>query len=221
MTEPERRLTFDSTSAGAMFMRQVGGPVLVGWMLAELGTSTASVRLPDVAIRPQHPVRQTTAGAPVVLSAPAGAAIAELRRLSGFTWDQLARIFNVSRRSLHFWASGKAMAATNEEHLQRLLSVVRKIDRGSAGANRAALLSAREDGSLPFDLLVAGDYDRVLSLLGPNEARRVLPPTLSEGARASRAPRSPDELVGALQNRIHREGGTARAARSVRVRGGG
>src|SRR5258705_499244 len=81
--------------------------------------------------------------------------------------------------------------------------------------------SVREDGSLPFDLLAAGDYESVLSLLGPNEARRVVPPKLSEGARAARAPRRPDELVGALQNRIHREGGTARAARSVRVRGGG
>ena len=110
------------------------------------------------------------------------------------------------------------MAATNEEHLQRLLSVVRKIDRGSASANRAALLGVREDGSLPLDLLAAGDYDRVLSLLGPNEGRRMLPPKLSEGARASR---SPDQLVEALQDRIHREGGTARAARSVRVRGGG
>jgi transcriptional regulator with XRE-family HTH domain len=190
-------------------------------MLAGLGTSTAYAFPPDQVICPLHPVEQTTAGGSIIVAAPAGAAIGELRRLSGFTWDQLARIFNVSRRSLHFWASGKAMAATNEEHLQRLLSVVRKIDRGSAGANRAALLSAREDGSLPFDLLVAGDYDRVLSLLGPNEARRVLPPKLSEGARAARAPRSPHELVGALQNRIHREDGTARAARSVRVRGGG
>jgi len=63
------------------------------------------------------------------------------------------------------------MAPGNHEHLQRLLSVVRKIDRGSASANRAALLNVREDGSLLFDLLAAGDYERVLSLLGPG--RRV------------------------------------------------
>jgi DNA-binding transcriptional regulator YiaG len=204
-----------------MLVRQVGAPVLVGCMLAGFGTSTAYAFPPDQVMRSQHPVEQTTAGRSIIVAAPAGAAIGELRRLSGFTWDQLARIFNVSRRSLHFWASGKAMAATNEEHLQRLLSVVRKIDRGSASANRAALLSVREDGSLPLDLLAAGDYDRVLSLLGPNEGRRMLPPKLSEGARAARAPRGPDELVGVLQDRIHREGGTARVARSVRVRGGG
>jgi hypothetical protein len=97
---------------------------------------------------------------------------------------------------------------------------MRKIDRGSASANRALLLGVREDGSLPFDLLAAGDYDRVLSLLGPGEARHVSPSKLSEEARAARAPRPPEELVGALQDRIHRDGGTARIAKSVRVRSG-
>jgi DNA-binding transcriptional regulator YiaG len=165
----------------------------------------------------QRPVEHTTAGAAVVVAEPAGAAIGELRRLSGFTWDQLARIFNVSRRSLHFWASGKPMAPSNEEHLQRLLSVVRKIDRGSASANRAALLGVREDGSLPFDLLAAGDYERVLSQLGQGKARRAAPPKLSEEARAARAPRPPEELVGALQNRIHPTSGRLRAAKAIAV----
>jgi len=127
--------------------------VLVGRILAELGTSTAYARSRDMVSRSERPVEQTTAGASVLLAEPAAAAIGELRRLSGFTWDQLARLFNVSRRSLHFWASGKPMAPSNEEHLQRLLAVFRKIDRGSASANRTALLGVREDGSLPFDLL--------------------------------------------------------------------
>ena len=46
-------------------------------------------------------------------------------------------------------------------------------------------------------------------------------PRLSEEARAARAPRPPEELVGALQDRIHREPGAFRAAKSVRVRNGG
>ena len=220
MTSIEPRSTFDSTSAaGAMLMRRVREPVLVvGCMLAGLGTSTAYAYVQHMVPPSQRPVEQTTAGTPVVIAERAGAAIGELRRLSGFTWHQLARIFNVSRRSLHFWASGKPMAPSNEEHLQRLLSVVRKIDRGSASANRALLLGVREDGSIPFDLLTAGDYERVLSLLGLGEARRVSPPKLSDEARAARAPAAPEQLVGALQDRIHRASGTARAAKSVRVR---
>jgi transcriptional regulator with XRE-family HTH domain len=218
MISLDMRPAFDSTSAaGAMLMRQVREPDLVGCMLAELGTSTAYARPPDMVLRSQRPVEQTTAGASVFVAEPAGAAIGELRRLSGFTWEQLARLFNVSRRSLHFWASGKPMAPSNEEHLQRLLAVVRKIDRGSASANRTALLGVREDGSLPFDLLAAGDYDRVLWLVGPGGARRVSPPKLSEEARAARAPRPPEDLVGALQDRIHATSGRLLAAKAVRI----
>lgn len=223
MTNLEMRPSFDSTSAaGAMLMRRPREPVLVGCMLAGQGTSTAYATPQDVLRRSQRSMEQTTAGAgAVVLSAqPPGPAIGELRRLSGLTWDQLARIFSVSRRSLHFWASGKPMAPSNEEHLQRVLAAVRKIDRGAASANRTALLGVRENGSIPFDLLVAGEYEGFVSLVGPCEAQRVAPPKLSEEARAARAPRPPEELVGALQDRVHHESGALRAAKSVKVRSG-
>ncbi|MCU0692925.1 MAG: hypothetical protein MUF54_16115 [Polyangiaceae bacterium] len=216
MTSLEIRPTFDSTSAaGAMLIRHVREPVLVGCILAGLGTSTAHALPQDSVWRSQPSVEQTTAGAVVLSARPAGATIGELRRLSGLTWDQLARVFNVSRRALHFWASGKPMAPSNEEHLQRALAVMRRIDRGSASANRTALLGVREDGSIPFDLLAAGDYERILSLLGPDEAQRVSPPKLSEEARAARAPRPPEELVGALQDRIHPTSGRLLAAKPI------
>lgn len=212
--------SFDSTSAdGAMRLRQPE-PVILGCMLAGLGTSTAYALPSSGTTQWRYRVEQTTAGAPVAVPKPAGAAIGELRRLSGLTWDQLARVFSVSRRALHFWASGKPMTPSNEEHLQRVLAVVRRIDRGSASANRAALLGGREDGILPFDLLVAKDYERVSSLLGEGGARRVSLPKLSKEARAARAPRPPEELVGALQDRIHRDSGAFRSARSVRIRSG-
>jgi transcriptional regulator with XRE-family HTH domain len=221
MTSIEMRSSFESTSAaGAMLMRQVCEPVLVGMMLAGLGTSSLSALHSGPVFSSPWPVQQTTAGASVVRVGDAGAAIAELRRLSGFTWEQLARLFSVSRRSLHFWASGKAMTPGNEEHLQRLLAVLRKIDRGSASANRTELLAVRDDGSIPFDLLAAGEYDRVVLLLGASEARRVRAPKLPSEALAARAPRPPEELVGALQDRVHRETGIARPAKSVRVRSG-
>jgi len=218
MTRFEIYPTFSSTSAaGAMRMRQVREPVLLGCMLVGLGTSTGHALPQDMELRLQRPAEQTTVGVAGVVAAPAGEAIGELRRLSGLTWDQLAHICNVSRRSLHFWASGKPMAPSNEEHLQRLLSVVRKIDRGSASANRAALLGVREDGSLPVDLLAAGDYARVVSLLGPGETRRAVVPKLSKEARAALAPRPPEELVGALQDRIHPTSGRLRAAKAIIV----
>ena len=35
--------------------------------------------------------------------------IAELRSLSGLTWEQTARLLGVTRRSVHFWASGEVL----------------------------------------------------------------------------------------------------------------
>lgn len=215
MTKLEMRPPFESTSAaGAMLVRQVRQHVLVGCMLAGLGTSAVYAAPADLG-RPQRAIEQTTAGTIAQSAQPAGTAIGELRRLSGLTWDQLARMFGVSRRSLHFWASGKPMAPSNEEHLQRVLAILRKLDRGTASANRAALLGAREDGTLPFDLLVEGDYERALALLGPGEERRVSPPKLSEEARAARVPRPPEELVGALQDRISPTSGRLLAAKPI------
>ena len=46
-------------------------------------------------------------------------AISELRRISGLTWEQLGELFEVSRRSVHFWASGKPLNAANEQRLMR------------------------------------------------------------------------------------------------------
>lgn len=183
----------------------------------DLGTSSSHAPSTEVLSRPPRPVEQTTVEAVTVRADSGGAAFAELRRLTGITWDQLARLFKVSRRSVHFWASGKSMNQSNEEHLRRLLAVIRKIDRGSASANRAALLAVHEDGSIPFDLLVAEQYERVAALLGPGEARRVQTPKVSPEAMSPRAPPPPEELVDALQDRIHPASGRLLTANPVRV----
>ena len=144
-----------------------------------------------------------------------GSAIAELHRISGFTWEQLARLFKVSRRSFHFWASGKAMTSANEEHLQRLLSAIRKVDRGSAAANRAVLLAVRDDGNIPFDLLAEGQYDRVSAFIGPGLSQPRTPLVPSTEAKAARVPRSPAKIVDARQERIHVEKGRLLAAKKL------
>lgn len=147
-----------------------------------------------------------------------GPAIAELRRLSGLTWDQLARLFDVSRRSLHFWASGRTMSAGSREHLQRLLVTLRTVDRGAAHANRSALLDPREDGEILFDRLVEKAYERVVASLGPGDARRVRAPKLSAKAMAEQAPPSPETLVDALDDRVHPASGRLLSSKPVSVR---
>jgi len=185
-----------TTAAGMAVVRQVKKPIVIGGMITVLATSAAQGSPEERAIRLPHD-EHTTAG--VSPAPPAGTAIGELRRLSGLTWEQLAELFGVRRRSLHFWASGSAMSPRHEEHLHRLLAVIRKIDRGSAAANRTALLTADSDGNLPIDLLKQEEYGRVVVLLGVSGRRRQSPPRISAEARATRRPGPPEELVDTLQ----------------------
>jgi hypothetical protein len=222
--KPDRVLG-STSAAGAFRARSFDHPIVVGVMLAAgLGTSALDNLAGDTSRWLTSGSEQTSAGAPVAgATDSAEDAIAELRRLSGFTWDQLARLFGVTRRAVHFWASGKAMSATHEESLHRVLSAVRRIDRGSTAANRSLLLAVRDDGTIPFDLLRDGAYEDVVTLLGAGglEPSGAMPPILSERARASRTPRAPTEIAEALQTPIHREHGQARAARAVRSRTNG
>lgn len=201
-----------STSAAGS-MRPVQRLVIIRSMLAGLGTSS-NVALPGDVVSAWIP--QTSSGVQTLERQATEEALFELRRLSGLTWDQLARLFGVSRRSIHFWASGKPMNRVNEERLQRVLVAVRGVDRGSGDATRQALLSPTPDGDIPFDLLCAGELDRVLSTVGPgvSETRPTLAP-LSEAARRARAPRPPDEIVGALQDRVHVEKGRRLFSKSI------
>lgn len=143
----------------------------------------------------------------------------KIRKLTGLTWEQLSKLFNVSRRTLHFWASGKRLNSFNEKQLNLLLDTIQYIDRGSASLNRNVLLMPLEDGTLPFDLLVAGKFKKVKNILrsGNTPQRSKLNP-LSEDALNSRKPISPENLVDALQEPIHRKVGRSRPAKSVRSR---
>ena len=220
-------LSFGSTSAGGK-LSPFREPVMVGMVILGLGTSAGlpaaaeEFALSRLLEGPTQTGPKTTsrASSPFVFPTRAGAAIGELRRITGLTWDQLARLFGVSRRSLHFWASGKVMTPANEEHLQRLLAAVQEIDRGSGSTNRAQLLAVRE-GTIPFDLLAARRYEDVVALLSSRHSLARLPrPRLSNEAMAQRATRPPEELVGALQDRVHREAGIARVTKTVRARSG-
>lgn len=172
---------------------------IVGQILTGTGTTTVETFR---ALAPS----QTTSGIKVVEAPSEAGALSELRRLSGLSWEQLARILRVTRRTLHFWSSGKPIARSNEEHLLRVLAVVRSVDRGSTTTNRAALLQSLEDRVSALDLLAVHDYERAASVAS----------RLSTKARASRAPSPPESLVGALHDSVHQDVGSTRPARSAR-----
>jgi len=161
---------------------------------------------------------QTTGGSRLDRPQSSTAAIYEVRRITGLSWDQLARLFGVSRRSVHFWANGKALNSDNEEHLYRLLATAKQIDRGSVSETRAAILRANDRGVIAFDLLAARRYDDALMILstGQSRARPTLAP-LSAEARKARAAPPPNQLLGAVQGTAHMPAGGGRPARTRRA----
>ncbi len=180
------------------------------YWLAPLKMTTSGVKLPAT-IPPTQPAT------PPVRSTQQ--AVNELRKLSGLTWEQLACLFDVSRRSVHFWASGQPLAVAHEEKLNRILDAVQYISLGSASLNRSLLMGVGKDGRSYLELLAAGEYAAVKRLLGVGNARAKpqLAP-LAPAAVAARIPANPADLVDALQDPIHHEVGKSRLAKSVRSR---
>lgn len=86
---------------------------------------------------------------------PAARAIQRLHDRSGLAWDQVARLFGVSRRAVHKWASGGAM---NGHHAARLAELTQMLGQmgGTPTEVRASLLAPDERGRTPFQRLIVG-----------------------------------------------------------------
>lgn len=78
-------------------------------------------------------------------------AIRKAHEDSGLTWDQLAKVFCVSRRSVHSWANGARMNATNAELLMQFVRLLDCIEDTSPDGRRSALLTIGDDGQSALD----------------------------------------------------------------------
>lgn len=91
---------------------------------------------------------------PVVPSSPpAGmsSAVRDLRESSGLTWEQLGRLFGVSRRAVHHWSNGSRMTARHAEMVGELARLVAELPVSTPTERRDILLSPGNDGYSLFD----------------------------------------------------------------------
>ena len=96
----------------------------------------------------------------------------ELRRLTGFTWSQLADLLNVDRRTLNNWVKGAKIRGHDREHLANALRVLRYADRGSIKLNAAALCDLIEPYKhSAFKEIQAGNYDNAKRYLSYGNQR--------------------------------------------------
>ncbi len=190
-----------------------------GAMDARMTAGTSSSEPQEAWAQTLASVEATSSGLPLVAAQiTPQAAVAELRRRSGLTWDQLAALFGVSRRSVHFWASGATLKDEHEDYLWKLLATIRYVDRGSAGDTRRALTAPGDGGVVPLDLLQNREFEEVRGVLGRGAGRpAVALQPLSVAASQARLPPPPEERVGMLQDPVHLEVGATRAAKTVKV----
>jgi transcriptional regulator with XRE-family HTH domain len=82
-----------------------------------------------------------------------GETVSRLHQISGLTWEQLAKVFGVSRRTLHMWAAGARMNAVNSETLHHVLARVEALGGESPEDVRTRLLRIGTDGLSLYDRL--------------------------------------------------------------------
>ncbi|WP_432498412.1 hypothetical protein [Kineococcus gypseus] len=71
-----------------------------------------------------------------------------IRRETGLTWEQLGRLFGVSRRAVHLWAGGARLNARNEQVVREFAALVDALDAANPEERRAALFAPRPVGGL-------------------------------------------------------------------------
>ena len=92
--------------------------------------------------------------------------ITQLHDRSGLTWEQLARMFGVSRRALHHWADGGRMTAAQQDLAVRLLRTVDSLGAADPAEARTALLAVDDSTG-------RSQVDRVRARQGSQRFRRL------------------------------------------------
>jgi transcriptional regulator with XRE-family HTH domain len=100
------------------------------------------------------------------------AMLASARRMTGWSWEQLARCLGYDVQDLYAWRSGAAPEQAAIDRLSNLHDALAYIDTGSAETNRSFLNRKVEGGTSASDLLDQGMFEEVSSLLGKGQGRR-------------------------------------------------
>lgn len=84
--------------------------------------------------------------------------VAWVKAHSGLTWDQLGKIFGVSRRAVHMWANGGRLNESNAQRLRAFAAIIRGFesempDGSTPEVVRARLLQVEPDGLSIIDRL--------------------------------------------------------------------
>ncbi len=98
--------------------------------------------------------------------------LAEIKRMTGWSWERIARALGRTRQAVHGWTLGREIAQDNLEHLAKLRATIGYIDRGSIDDNRVLLNMATAEGRIVADLLDESRFEDVRALCGRGSGYR-------------------------------------------------
>ena len=104
----------------------------------------------------------------------------EIRRLTGFSWGELASLLNVTSTTLSRWAKGAKINKKNREQIAGTLKVLRYSDQGSAESNAQKLKQQIESERSPLEMIRSKDYEAAKQLLSYGPSRPQIRRTSSD-----------------------------------------
>lgn len=139
----------DDRTTGAARSLVAGGLVLGALSIGVIGVRTSASLDVPAALHRFGGATNTGVPVDVVTVAPldTAARLRDLRSSAGLSWNQVAALFGVSRRSVHAWVAGSVMRTANRERLDTLLGIAERPHDGSA--QRRAALFDHARGSAP------------------------------------------------------------------------
>lgn len=143
--------------------------------------------------------------------------ILAIRQIANLTWDETAKIFGVSRRTVHLWANGRHPSGDQERKLNRILGILSSYQNITPSSTRERLMASAQPGTLFFDLLCNDELDSFQRLFSSdNKPGQYSPPSLHLEARTYTS-QPPILLLDAIQDRPIVTG-KAIAKKSVRLK---
>lgn len=195
----------------------IGGALVVASMLGTPTTGYANLTLVSIertSASPNNAVFQSNS----LDSTPSTArSILAIRQLANLTWDETAKVFGVSRRSVHLWANGRHPSGDQERKLNRVLGILSVHQNLDPSMLREKLMASARPGTLFFDLLCNDEFGAFQDLFSAEYETRQYPLPSQPFETARYSPPPPILLLDALQDRPG-TAGKALAKKSVRLK---
>lgn len=204
------------TGTGSI-VKVIGGALVVASMLGNPGTSNACpsrVNTDRTSAAPNNAWFSSSSSENLPFTARG---ILAIRQIANLTWDETAKLFGVSRRTVHLWANGRHPSGDQERKLNRTLGILSSHKSLGPSLLRERLMASAQPGTLFFDLLCNDEFDTFQSLFSSDsEPGGYTPPSLHLEAR-NYISQPPILLLDALQDRPVMAGKII-AGKSVRLK---